>query len=260
MADNLRQRRGKKAATTSSASSSSEANNPGAGGNPQPTPIEQLQGAQAKLVISRDRTADLHSAWRSQLFLLSLLIVVVTIHQLQSSISSCIREIKDPNNNEGGAKESEVVTGAEAMKLIFGDSFCEILGVFVSSLLAYFLALSNTKKTAMGLDNWPYMVSSALVPVCLGLYFNSKQLGCMGDGDDDLENLDEPPAKDQRHQFPAVVIYHTIVTVAFWFMKSGMQHCEEHVKLVSDSIRDFERMDKKMALKKQLKSVEQKKK
>jgi len=174
------------------------------------------------------------------------------MHQLQTSISSCIREIKEGDGKDDGSV-SAVVTGAEAVKLIFGDSYCEILGVVISSLLSYFLALSKVTVGMLELDNWSYMLSSALVPITLGLYFHTKHLGCFpGGGEDDIESA-EAEVED-RHQFPVVVIYHTIVTIAFWFMKSGMQQCEEHVNLVDDSIQDFARMDEKMKLKKQLKS------
>jgi len=174
------------------------------------------------------------------------------MHQLQTSISSCIREIKEGDDKDDGSVRA-AVTGAEAVKLIFGDSYCEILGVVISSLLSYFLALSKVNVGMLEMDNWSYMLSSALVPITLGLYFHSKHLGCFpGGGEDDIESVDAEV--EDRHQFPVVVIYHTIVTIGFWFMKSGMQQCEEHVKLVDDSIQDFAKMDEKMKLKKQLKS------
>lgn len=253
MTDNtdLRQRRGKKSidpAATKKSSSSSPAPEEKSSGK---TPIESLHSAQAKLIVSRDRTADLHAAWKAQLMRLSLLIVFISIYQLQTSISTCIREIKDSNepSTEGIRQDSgAIVAGVGAVKLIFGDSFCELLGVFVSVMLAYFLALSNT--SAVELEHWSYMISSALVPVSLGFFFHSKQLGCIGGNG--IDNIDEY-AKD-RHQFPVVVIYHTIVTVAFWFMKSGMQQCEDHVQLVNNSIEDFARMDKKIAQKKTLRA------
>mmetsp|Transcript_20982 Transcript_20982/g.44909 ORF Transcript_20982/g.44909 Transcript_20982/m.44909 type:complete len:257 (-) Transcript_20982:173-943(-) len=250
MADNLRQRRGKKSsggdATPSATTAGGESAN---GGNEKEelTPIEQLKSARARLVVSRDRTADLHAAWKSQLFLLSLLVVVVTMHALQSSVSSCIREIKE-SDEEGG---SAGVSGAEATKIILADSYCEVLGVVISSLLAYFLALKK-QTPSMELDGWPYMISSAMVPMILGLYFHSNKAGCLAEGGD-MESSDDPAKDYQRHQFPAVVIYHTIVTVAFWFMKSGKEQCEEHVELVDQSIRDFARMDEKMELRKKLK-------
>ncbi|KAL7542914.1 hypothetical protein ACHAWF_007281 [Thalassiosira exigua] len=250
MTENLRQRRGTKSAEAST-SSSLDAD------TGQPTPLQQLRNAQAKLIISRDRTADLHTAWRNQLFRLSLVVVCVSIHQLQSSISSCILEVKGSNKASGGEGSEGYLSGAESIKLIFVDSFCELLGVFISSLLAYFLALSRTD--ALELDNWPYMVSSAIVPVSLGFYFHStNKLGCLR-GDNALDNFSDS-AQDQRHQFPAVVIYHTIVTVAFWFMKNGMHQCEGHVNLVEGSIKDFERMEKKLELKKQLKMKKRAKK
>ncbi|KAL9183890.1 hypothetical protein ACHAXT_004746 [Thalassiosira profunda] len=232
--DTLRQRRGKKAGGASANSTPAASS-----ANTQPTPKEQLRDAHAKLVMSRERTADLHTAWRNQLFRLSLIVVFVSIHQLQSSIGACIREIKD--GGEG------YVSGMEAVKLIFGDSFCELLGVVVASLLAYFLALSKT--ASLELDHWAYLLSSALVPVCVGVFFQSSKAGCISE-DVNVEMPDEG-AKD-RHQFPVIVIYHTIATVSHWFMKSGMQKCEDHVKLVEQSIKDFEAMDKKMEQRRKL--------
>lgn len=243
-ADNLRQRRGKKTSAASGDGPSSS----GTDADEKPAPIEQLRGAHARLVLSRERTADLHAAWRNQLFRLSLLVVVVTVHQLQSSISSCIHEIKDGGEGEEGGT---AVTGAQAVRLIFSDSFCEIWGVAIAALLAYFLARSSHSGNALDLSLMVYIVSSAMVPICLGCYFHSSKVGCVGGGSD-VEEVSDDATNADRHQFPVVVIYHTIVTVAAWFMSSGMQKCEEHVKMVEDSMRDFERMDKKMELRKKL--------
>ena len=251
MTDNLRQRRGKKSSGTGGTSSaatvpsstSSETKINKTGNNDKLTPTEQLQHAQARLIVSRDRTADLHTAWRGQLFRLSLIILALAMYQLNSSISACITEIKGDDT-----------VGAEAIKLILTDSFCELLGVIISTLLAYFLALSIDKP--MELEAWPYLVCSALVPICLGCFFFSDNLGCFGDS----VEIDKLEVDDKRHQFPAVVIYHTIVTVASWFMKSGMQACEDHVQLCTKSIEDFARMDQKMEQKKKLKSASAKKK
>lgn len=260
MADNLRQRRGKRssdgggaASAGAEASSSATAN-----GNGQPqqqlTPIEQLKGARAKLVVSRDRTADLHAVWKGQLFLLSLLVLIVAMHQLQTSVSSCILEVKG-SGGDGGS-----VTGAEVARLALGDSCCEVLGVVVASLLAYFLALAKMSGTSpVELDRWPYILSGALVPVTLGLYFHSGQAGCLPEKGGEAFEGSEGTASNERHQFPVVAIWHTIVTAAFWFMKNGRQQCEEHVQLVDDSIRDFERMDEKLKLKEQLKRKTRKK-
>lgn len=230
--NNLKQRRGKKSSTSAATPPGVEVSQP-----PSTSPLEQLRSAQERLIISRDRTADLHAAWRGQLFRLSLIVVFVAIYQLQTSISACIREVKDYD-----AKKATTISGARAMQLIFGDSFSELIGVIISSLLAYFLAISSTDVSYADMNAWPYMLSSALTPICLGFFFNSKSAGCLVEEDEALNNIDS--VDDKRHQFPAVVIYHTIVTIAFWFMKTGLQQCEDNVKLCTQSIKDFERMNK----------------
>ena len=65
-------------------------------------------------------------------------------------------------------------------------------------------------------------------------------MGCLKE--EEIENTTDA-AYDKRHQFPAVVIFHTIVTIAGWFMKSALQQCEDNVKLCTQSIEDFERIN-----------------
>ena len=245
---NLRQRRGKQQPSGKNATKKEES--PGgteSAGGAAVAPIDQLRNAQQKLMLSHKRTLDLHTAWRAQMFRISLLIIFVTMHQFQSPMSSCIADIKESNEAAGESGET-IISGLEAAKLIITESFCELLGVVIASLLSYFLALS--KNSPLELDAWPYVASSAFVPACLGFYFHSKKLGCLGTGIDDSS----PP-----RQFPLVVIYHTIVTFAFWFMKNGIQQCEDHVNLVNESIKDFERMDKKIKQKQQLREKAAKK-
>ncbi len=234
MAENsniLKQRRGKKSSTPDATASA----NPEVEVTKSATPLEQLRSAQERLLVSRNRTADLHAAWRGQLFRLSLLVVFVAMYQLQTSVSACLREIKDD-----GSKTAVTVTGAEVTKLIFGDSFAELLGVIIASLLALFLAISSTDAAQADLNtSLPYMLSSALTPICIGFFFNSKSKGCLKD--EEIESNTDA-VDDKRHQFPAVVIYHTIVTIAFWFMKSSLQQCEDNVKLCTQSIEDFDRI------------------
>ena len=61
MADNnVRQRRGKKSTSAADSETSTTTDND----TTKPTPSKQLKNAQARLIVSRDRTADLHTAWR----------------------------------------------------------------------------------------------------------------------------------------------------------------------------------------------------
>ncbi|KAL7483477.1 hypothetical protein ACHAW6_009119 [Cyclotella cf. meneghiniana] len=243
MTNNLRQRRGKKA---TNGPATQHDKTPSKAPEETRTPMEQLRDAQARLMVSRDRTADLHAAWRNQMFRMSLIIIFVTIHQFQKPIQSCIADIKASNHRVGvsaeeGLSEKQRISGMEAIGMLFGYTFFELLSVATAFLIAY-LILSN-KNSSLELNTTPYFLSSALVPIQLGFYFHSKQpLSCVGEG-----------VEEVQRNFPVVVIYHTIVTVAGWFMKSGMEQCEEHVKLVTDSIADFERMEKKLQKKKQFK-------
>lgn len=251
---NLRQRRGGKQSNGNNVTMKEEDSPGGAAAadtaGAELAPIDQLRNAQQRLMMSHQRTVDLHTAWRAQMFRISLLVIFVTVVQMQTPISACISDIKESNEAVGDASSGEqiMISGLKAVKLIFTESFCELLGVIISSLLSYFLAMSQ--NSPLELDAWQYVASSAFVPPCLGYYFHSKQLGCLGTGIDD---------SSPTRQFPVVVIYHTIVTFAFWFMKNGIQQCEEHVNLVNESIKDFQRVDKKIKQKQQLREKAAKK-
>ena len=235
MSDNLRQRRGKKKSNESAMHEESDQLRKE---HKNTTPIQQLREAHAKLIISRERTADLHAAWRSQMFRMSLIVIFVALHQLQKPIQSCIGDIK--GLNEGETLNKLAISGMDAIRIIFGYTYYELLAVVTAFLMA-FLLIPN-KASTLELSSSPYFISSALVPIQLGFYFHTKQpAACIGEG-----------VEEVQRNFPAVVIYHTIITLAAWFMKNGMDQCEEHVNLVTDSIADFERMEKKMEQKKHL--------
>ena len=182
-----------------------------------------------------------------QLFRMSLLVIFVCLHQLQSCIGSCLGDIKGFNQSADGSKQ---ISGTKAIQNVFGTYSYEVLGVVISFLLALFLGICKDSKR--DLDHWSYLICSALVPVCLGLYFQSRDVGC-------LEEAAPEEEETAKRQFPAVVIYHTVTTLAFWFMQSGRDQCENHVKIVEESMQDFARMDEKMELKrKQMKQARRK--
>ena len=63
MSDNLRQRKGKKASDSPTTTTVTQEPNTQ---SKQSSPIDQLREAHARLVVSAQRTADLHAAWRNQ--------------------------------------------------------------------------------------------------------------------------------------------------------------------------------------------------
>ena len=232
--DNLRQRRGKKSTVIAASATTSATTSV--------TPLEQIRIAHARLVASRDRTADLHAAWRGQLLRFAPLVWFVTMYQLKNSISSCVSDIK----SRDGVK---TITGMEASWIIFGDSYSELLGVVISSLLAHFLAVADLNGK-LELDGWSYMLSSALVPICVGLYFNnSTHATCRG-----VEEEVSVDDDKMRHQFPAVILWHTMITGAYWFMKSGMRDCEDAVNTCAQTIAELETTKEKMAARSKFKS------
>ena len=158
------------------------------------------------------------------------------MYQLRNSMASCIHEINRVTPTE---------TGIEARWIILNDYYCQLLGVVILSSLAYFLAL-GAFNGELKLDGWLYVLSSALVPICVGLYFNSAQAGCRGEVEVEVD-VAATDADDKRHRFPTVILWHTMLTGAYWFMKSGMRDCEEAVKACAQTIKEVERLDEKIA-------------
>lgn len=165
-------------------------------------------------------------------------------------MKSCIEDIKKSNAAEDGQEGKEPISGMQAMGILFGYSFYELLSVVTAFLLTYILLLSIDKTSSLELNNTAYFLCSTLVPIQLGFYFHTQQpVSCIGEG-----------VEEVQRNFPAIIIYHTIVTIAAWFMKGGMDQCEEHVKMVSESIEQFERLEKKLKQKKHIKQGQSAKK
>ena len=55
---------------------------------------EQLDKAQASVEKSQMHALTLHLQWRTHLLRLSYVIIIVTMHQMQSPTSACMKEIK----------------------------------------------------------------------------------------------------------------------------------------------------------------------
>lgn len=237
--DGVRQRRGEKSggdsATTTTVASSDH--------QQMPSPDDQMKNAHAKIVMTKMRTAELHASWRGHLFRLSLLIVIISLHQAQVRSAGCIREIKASSGGEGGND----VGGYEAMQLILGESSFELVGVVISFLLAYFLALGQLIDAPLSMDTWPYLLSSVLVPMQLGMFYHNEPQGCFVGGADPASFGDLAPT--EIRQFPVGVVYHTIISLAVWFMKMGMDKCEENVDLVEVAMRELSAMNENMKIK-----------
>jgi len=109
-------------------------------------------------------------------------------------------------------------------KLLLSNGLVELVNLIVAILLCRFTSM----KEAGDFSTRTYFTAAALVPFCLGLFFNTERCGCVVDssGSIDENNIVE-------RQFPVAIIYHLIVTGCYWFMKMGMDSCNMNLAAVT---------------------------
>mmetsp|Transcript_36467 Transcript_36467/g.79723 ORF Transcript_36467/g.79723 Transcript_36467/m.79723 type:complete len:330 (-) Transcript_36467:111-1100(-) len=252
-----------------------------------------LQDAIQRIAVTNTRTADLHEMWRSSLLKLSYLVVVLCIHQTNGIIGQCVRDVKVVNDNievlsggdDGEAVES--ISGIEASKLILIHALPVLLGIVIAGLLVKFLSIrdANTGTVADFGSPW-YYVSAGMVPMIISLHFQSTGAGAgggggiIGSGGDDMETavsscvsthavasqyFDPGTLVDiasrTKTQLSVAVVWHTIVTVSYWFMKKGREQCDRNMEHLNKLGRQMEELKKRnKELKEEHKAVAQSKK
>jgi hypothetical protein len=175
---------------------------------------EELQKAMDTVLVTRDRAKKLHSLWRNHLWKLSFLVSFISMYQTQEPFKICILNMK--NGVESLA--------SHPILYLLGENLCEVVNMIISFLLFNFLSLDNPNGS---LTVWQFLTASTLVPVCLGLFYNSNPIGCRNN---DFPNHDEL----HKRQCPVSVIFHFIVAGCYSFMKMGMDRYENNVDMVKD--------------------------
>jgi hypothetical protein len=208
----------------------------------KPSLADQLDRAEVAVLKARDATAQLHVWWRQHLFRLSLLVLLLCLHQTQKPSAECIKNIKvcmEYSSQkllhkftlsqcvtvlilclQAANKDISQYSGFDAVYYILNDSVVEIMGLVMMSSLAYFL-YDETKPAKF---NEPtYMISTMLVPMQLATYFQQPLVGC-------AHVMEGAEAVDRA--FPVSMIYHMIVTLSCFFMNYQMAHRNKAIKAV----------------------------
>jgi len=242
-------RRGKQQRSTAGASESGAPSAPAAastaatGGAAESD--TQVQQAIARVAMANTRTKDLHKMWCSALHKMSYLVALLALHQLNGAVGQCVRDVKSVNAASDDGSGSPMLSGIDALGLVFTDSLSAILGVAISGLLVKFLSLYNdqTEQPADFSSPW-YYVSAGIVPMIISLHFQTVNSGVDSDGvascvsthgtasqcfDPGTEA--EIAARIQK-QLPVAIVYHTVVTVSYWLMKKGREQCERNMELL----------------------------
>ena len=246
-----------------------------------------LQSAIQRIAVTNTRTADLHEMWRSSLLKLSYLVVVLCMHQTNGIIGQCVRDVKVVNDNiievlSGGDGEAvDSISGMEALKLILTHALPVLLGIVIAGLLVKFLSIrdANTGAVADFGSPW-YYVSAGMIPMVISLHFQitgaggGGGIGSGGDGimetavsscvstHDVASQYFDPGtlvdiASRTKKQLPVAVVWHTIVTVSYWFMKKGREQCDRNMEQLNKLGRQLEELKKRNKQLKERKAVAQ---
>ena len=268
MAGGTRQRRGKKGASGPTTSGeASTAGNPPSGSKSssgsQGGGIDSgLRQVMAKIAMTNTRTMQLHEMWRGALLKMSFLVVLLSLHQSNSYVRTCIYDVKRFNEEAVGNLNDDLkIGGFETVGIVVSDAISALVGIFVSSLL--FTFLSHKGPAPARFASPYYMISTAMVPVCIILHFQQGNraepaYGGKGDatiasclaghehfdagimfGGDDADELSARPKK----QLAVAVVFHTLVTISFWFMARGRDHSKRNMEML-------EQLEKELGVKK----------
>mmetsp|Transcript_17738 Transcript_17738/g.25032 ORF Transcript_17738/g.25032 Transcript_17738/m.25032 type:complete len:230 (-) Transcript_17738:465-1154(-) len=229
MTESTQQRKNKNLRSRSSKRSTSEGPSENQGKLSQE--IEKAMKAVKSTMIM---TSKLHESWRNHLLRLSYLVALLTLHQFQQPFGECITNVKSHNDI---VQNEEKVSGWNTVWLATNATMCEIVNVVISLCLVSFLSLKDPNAE---LKTWQYIISSSLVPLCLGIYFHTKRIECIGE-----ELLVNDSDDKTTRQFPVAVIFHTIVTGSLWFMKMAMEKCKNNVESVEKLQKNLESLSKK---------------
>lgn len=118
-----------------------------------------------------------------------------------------------------------------SISLIINESLVEFLNFLIALLIFRFTSNGISDMTTLS-----YKLSSALIPVCLGSYYQYSREGCIPDGF--KSSLSEDFIKSER-QFPVSVGFHFILTGCLIFMSIGMRQVSrnmEGVKHIRDEL------------------------
>jgi hypothetical protein len=227
---------------------------------------EQLNKALTSLETNRQSTAKLFMEWRSQLWRLSLMVLVLVLAMAQKPSTACLNTIKSYNNNKNiegdqagdlvDVEHDKTISFVDAMKYVVEDSAMELLSVICCMFLVWMLhddgssrSSDNAAKAVDDFASTSYRCACALLPGIITLYYQNrnKPLGkCLPDGMMMMDVVVEEDPKEEetdgssavpahaveKHGFPLILVFHLITSLALWFMKYQMKQHQNSIDKV----------------------------
>jgi hypothetical protein len=224
---------------------------------------DQLNRARAQVYENKLSTQVLHMQWKRHLLNLSYLLIVLSFMQLKGPAVTCLQDIKAYNNHNIQQQQQQqddsqdsglvvVISGLDAMKILFMDSIVPTLAIITAASLSFFLIQTATSGTIINSSSSPfyhpsYMIACACIPVLLLLSHvvpltkKDDKEGCI---DDLLLQVAIIPSELEMQQrpsrgFPVVFVFHVILTVCVAFMESQMKLHDRRIVQVDNLIHEL---------------------
>lgn len=188
----------------------------------------EIQRAMARVMLHRDRLADLQSNWRTNLVRFAYMVTIIAMHQLSKPVQVCIKDLK--GNSDAGLLGGHA--GRNAITTIVHYASCELLNLLLSLAIVSFTRKFDAQPEKDMSSNISLL--TALVSLVIGVYFNSS--GSLGEGciKNEIQTEDRSPSSILKRDFPISSIWCGVVIGAYYFMKVGMEKSEKNVELVNE--------------------------
>lgn len=213
---------------------------------------EQLDRALVAIISNQEQTTRIQTSWRTHLHLLSMIVLLILITQLQEPASSCMKEIKVWNEMMLLRKgdDEHVIGFFRAVGYAASDSMMEIMSIMCGLSIVWLLNQPAGKNDFSTLH---FRVSCFFIPFIVLAYYHNRSLGCLDQVDGPLspKALDEKdPAEDQiddrqRRTFPVVLLFHLIMSLSLFFMQSQRKQLESSVEKIQQLKKDLLEAKKK---------------
>lgn len=188
-----------------------------------------LERAEAAVYMSRESTKLLHGQWRQHLKNLSYLLMILTLHQSQSPVTACLKDIKALNEE---LAEHSRFSAFQAASVILRDSVENICAILMTASLIWFLGMDPPGD----FSSRRYMIANSFIPGILTIHFTQPRWPCVNDR---LQQVDLEP-NPKKDSIPVVLVFHVIVTLSYMFMDWQMRQHEQNVKAVQKLHRELE--------------------
>jgi hypothetical protein len=216
---------------------------------------EHLERAQSSVLQNQLATETLHAQWRTSLQRLSVLLVIISLHQSADTTQACIQDIKALNQyytleavdeSISISDDSRMISGYQAILLILRDGIVWVISLIMAASLTYFASMDPHGD----FTSHAYMMAVGCIPPIISLHFN---LGPQEEAVDvgrktclDAELLSqaglEPTPK--LRGFPVVLAFFVVLTVSYFFMDLQMQKHKENAKMVLKLQKDLDDQNK----------------